>query len=143
MPGEMPGDEAHAPEDRRLHRVATAMLGLETLAVAGLAIFLVVEIITRTPSDTGSAVALTVLTCLIAVGLAVCTYGARLGRRWARAPGVTWQLLQLLGVALPMAASERWYLGWPLVAFTVVLMGLLVSGVTVTEEGGLTGGRAV
>jgi hypothetical protein len=46
---------------------------------------------------------------------------------------VTWQLLQA-GVAMPLSASERWYIGIPLLVASVVVLGLLLTNRVISPE---------
>jgi hypothetical protein len=48
------------------------------------------------------------------------------GRRWCRAPILTWQFIQA-GVGMPLSTSAYWYLGVPLLALTLAV-GVLVAG---------------
>ena len=112
--------------------VATALVVLEAVALIGLALFLVVELFVADAAEPGGAVGLAALTLVGALGLLLCARGVVAGRRWARAPTLTWQLLQL-SIAVPAATSDRWYLGVPAVLAALVVAGLMLSGRTLTE----------
>jgi hypothetical protein len=117
---------------RRLRLLVAALVAAEALVLVGLAVFLVVETVVSTAAEPGGAVALAALALLFGVGLGVCAYGLFRGLGWSRAPVVTWQLLQA-GVAMPLSASERWYIGIPLLAASVVVLGLSLTNRVITH----------
>ena len=112
--------------------VATALVVAEAVVLVGLALFLVVELFVAEAAEPGGAVGLAALTLVGGLGLLLCARGIHAGRRWSRAPTLTWQLLQL-SVAVPLAGSERWYLGIPAVLAALAVAGLMLSGRTLTE----------
>ncbi len=83
-----------------------ALILLEGLAVAGGAIYLVVEIFTAPTASVASAIALTVCAVIAAVGLIlVAVYTVR-GRPWIRSAAVCWQIIQaLVGVSILQAKA--------------------------------------
>ena len=112
-----------APTQRR---VTATLVSVEALVLLAAGIFLGVETVVATATQFGGAVALTVLTLAMGAALAVCARAVLHGRRWVKGPVLTWQLVQA-GLAMPLSASERWYLGVPLLALCVVV-GVLVAG---------------
>lgn len=110
----------------RLRVLVGVLVAVEALVLAGLAVFLVVETVVSTAAEPGGAVALAGLALVVGVGLGACAYGLVRGLGWTGAPVVTWQLLQA-GVAMPLSASERWYVGIPLLAVAVLVLGLLLT----------------
>ena len=118
---------------RRLRLLVAGLVAVEALALVGLAVFLVVETLVATATELSGALALAALASVLGVGLGACAYGLFRGRGWTRAPVVTWQLLQA-GVAMPLSASERWYVGIPLLAVSVLVLGLLLTNRVITPE---------
>jgi hypothetical protein len=128
-----PGVERDAA--RRLRLLVAVLVAVEALVLVGLAVFLVVETVASTATEPGGALALAGLALLLGVGLGACAYGLFRGLGWSRAPVVTWQLLQA-GVAMPLSASERWYVGIPLLGIAVAVLVLTLTNwvITVTED---------
>jgi hypothetical protein len=116
---------------RRLRLLVAALVAAEALVLVGLAVFLAVETVVSTATEPGGAVALAGLALLLGVGLGACAYGLFRGLGWSRSPVVTWQLLQA-GVAMPLSASERWYVGIPLLAIAVLVLGLSLTNRVIT-----------
>jgi hypothetical protein len=97
--------------------VLIAILGLETLAVALLSGWLVLELLTTRPDTPGGGIAIVILG-LIALGWAAATtLGAFRRRSWMRGSALTMQLV-LMAVAL--GAFQGQYaapdIGWALLA---------------------------
>ena len=114
------------PAAPRLRMVAGALVAVEALVLAGLAVFLVVETFVATAAEPGGAIALAGLSLLVGVGLGACAYGLVRGRGWTRAPVVTWQVLQA-GVALPLLRTDAWAVGIPLLVAALVVLALVLS----------------
>ena len=114
--------------------VVVAVL-LEAVLLVGVAVFIGVETLAGDPTDLVTAAVIGVLALLTGVFLAVCARGLWRGRRWARAPVVTWQLLMLLAV-LPTLGEERWPVAVGLLALCLVagVGPLLPSVVARTNE---------
>jgi hypothetical protein len=111
---------------RRLRVLVGVLVAVEALVLIGLAVFLVVETFVATTTELAGALALAGLALVVGAGLGVCAWGLVRGFGWTRAPVVTWQLLQA-GVAMPLSASQRWYVGIPLLALSVVILVLLLT----------------
>ena len=118
---------------RGLRLLVAVLVAVEALVLVGLAVFLVVETFVATATEPGGAIALAALALILGAGLGACAYGLFRGWGWTRAPVVTWQLLQA-GVAMPLSASERWYVGIPLLAVSVLVLGLLLTNRVITPE---------
>lgn len=63
---------------------------------------------------------------LAGAGLLWVARGLQHGRRWARAPALTWQIL-CLPVAYGLMQSGRWYIGVPLAVSCLLIMRGLFS----------------
>lgn len=102
------------------------LLGAQALALAGVGVLGAVELLRGAAADTAAGV----VTVLVALGagafLLTCARALWVGRRWARAPAVTWQLLQL-AVALPAARGDAPAVGIALVVVSLVVTGIVLS----------------
>lgn len=83
--------------------VAVVVVGLEALALCGVAVYSVVHAV-RESADPAFAVGLGAVAAMFAVALGWCTLALARHRRGARAPALTWQILQV--AAAFYAASE-------------------------------------
>lgn len=105
-----------------------AILAAEFLLVAGLVVVLVVELLVAEPQSYPSALALTVLTAIAAIWLAVIVIGALRGQAWIRGAAIVWQVLQFaVGVGALQGLYAQPAIGWPLVIVSVVAFLLLLS----------------
>jgi hypothetical protein len=108
--------------------VLTVIVALEAVLVAGLAVWLIVELLTQTPESYPSAVALTVLVVLGAVWVVVTVVGLLRRRGWARASALTIQILQLaVAVGCFQGLFARPDLGWALLLPAIVAAVLCLS----------------
>lgn len=104
------------------------ILALEAVLVAGLAIWLIFELLTQQPESYPSAIALTVLVVLAAVWVVATVVGIARRRGWARASALTIQILQLaVAVGCFQGLFARPDLGWALLVPAVVAGVLAVS----------------
>lgn len=115
----------------RLRWLVAVVVALEALTLVGLAVAFVVEAITGAAGGPAAGLALAGVFLVVGAGLGACGYGVGKGLRWSRGPTITWQLLQA-GVAMPLSASDRWYVGIPLLA-AAVFVGVLLMGGRVIE----------
>ena len=106
--------------------VAAVVAGAEALVLAGVAAYAVVVTLTGAGSLL-DVVPLVVLPLAIAAGLTLAARGLLRGRRWARAPIITWQLFQL--VLLQPALDRPALLPWA-VALVVVSVATVVAVLT-------------
>lgn len=89
-----------------------AILTLEFLLVAALAILSIVSIAQSSSTDAATGIALAVIIVLAAVWLAAMVVGLLRGHSWVRAAGIVWQVIQIavgvgilgsqLAIALPL-----------------------------------------
>lgn len=103
---------------------AVALAAAEALLLVVLAGYVVVS----TLSGTGSLVAvvpLFVLPVAVAVGLSFALRGLLRGRRWARAPIITWQLFQVVLLVPALGGALRPWALVALAASAVVVVSLL------------------
>jgi len=101
--GYRPGvSRSDAPARPRALLVVVAAVGVEAAAMIGVVVLYLVELVLGRAADARGAVATTVLAVFVGAGLVLAARGLLAGRRWARAPILTWQLVQVLAVALPL-----------------------------------------
>jgi len=86
---------------------AVAGVGLEALVLLGVGTLYLVELVRSGTTDVVFAGLTVALAVAAGVGLAVCARGLARHRRWARAPVVTWQLLQSAAVAPALGGPFR------------------------------------
>lgn len=103
-----------------------AAVGLEALVLVGVGVVYLVALVRSGTADPLFAALTLVLAVGLGVGLLACARGLLQGRRWARAPVITWQLLQSFALVRP-ALGEG--LATPLVAGAVVLLAAAVVAV--------------
>ena len=124
--------ESAAPEGRPgLHRpvlvvVLAVILAAEALALAGLTLWLVLELLTERPASYETALAILVLSAIAAVFLAFVTVHTLRMQPWIRAAALTWQLLQIvIAIAcfqgIVADATVGWYLLIPAVLAVLLL----------------------
>ncbi len=106
--------------------VAAGAVVLEVLALAGVVVLYAVELVGGAARDAVGASATAALAAALAVGLALCVRFLLAGRRWARAPLVTWQLFQIVLTA-PLARGPLWWVAAVFVALSLVAAVCLVS----------------
>ena len=115
-------DENRPPTGSKSSRPAAllvliAVLALETLAVAGVAGWLLVELLTTRADTVGGGIAIVVLGVIALVWAAATTLGAARRRSWMRGSALTMQLVQM---AVALGAFQGQYavpdVGWALLA---------------------------
>ncbi len=103
-----------------------ALLTIELVAVAVLAVVLLIDLAVLEPSSLATAVALVVVVLLATGWMAATVVGLLRGQAWVRASAIVWQVLQFaigLGALQGTFAQPAW--GWPIVAVSVVTFLLL------------------
>lgn len=112
-----------------LHLALAALVGAECALLIAATAYLVIELLVDTPASFASAIALTVLTALAAIWLAVVVVNILRGRAWTRGATIVWQVLQIAvavgcfqGLFDPVARPD---LGWALLAPAIVVLVLL------------------
>lgn len=106
--------------------VLSVVIFAECALLAAASIYLIVETLVATPASLASAVALTVLTVIAAIWLAVIGVGLLRGNAWTRGGIVTWQVLQ---VAVAIGCFQGYFarpdVGWLLLIPALLALGLL------------------
>jgi hypothetical protein len=107
--------------------VVSVLLVLEAAAVAALAVWLVVDLLTMQPSSFATAVALIVLVAIAAAWLTAIAIASLRRAPWARASAIVWQVLQLsIAVGAFQGLFARPDLGWALLVPAITVIGLLL-----------------
>jgi len=97
------------------------ILFLEAALVTGLAVWLLIDLLTLTPEYLTTAIAIFVLTVLAAIWVIVTAVGILRRRAWARASTVTIQILQIaVAVGCFQGLVARPDLGWALLIPAIV-----------------------
>ncbi|MFF2052735.1 hypothetical protein ACFVU2_14125 [Leifsonia sp. NPDC058194] len=97
------------------------ILFLEAALVTGLAVWLLIDLLTLTPQYLTTAIAIFVLTALAAVWVIITAAGILRRRAWARASTVTIQILQIaVAVGCFQGLVARPDVGWALLVPAVV-----------------------
>lgn len=143
--GENPGEmetEQSAPRSPALV-VLVVILALEALALAGSAVFFVVELTLEPSTSVGSAVALSVVVAIAAVWVFFIVRGLLRGQAWTRAATVVVQVLVIaVGIGSAQGPEPRPALAAALIVPAALALVLLftrsvVAATTVRDsEGG-------
>ncbi|GAA0427375.1 hypothetical protein [Leifsonia naganoensis] len=113
----MPGSTTRPPALLAL----AVILFLEAALVTGLAVWLLIDLLTLTPEYLTTAIAIFVLTALAAIWVIVTAVGILRKRAWARASTVTIQILQIaVAVGCFQGLVARPDLGWALLIPAIV-----------------------
>ncbi|MWV50542.1 hypothetical protein GRS96_14810 [Rathayibacter sp. VKM Ac-2803] len=117
--------------------VLIAVLALETVGVAAVAAWLLIELVTTTADTPGGGVAIVVLAVIALCWAAATTLGAVRRRSWMRGSALTMQLVQM---AVALGAFQGQYavpdVGWALLgpALVAVVAIFLPSVVAATRR---------
>ena len=110
-------------------RLCAALVGLQALGLAAVAVFYLVELLVATEDDVVRALVAIGLALAAAVGLALVARGLLGGRRWARSPALVTNLL-VVPVAIGLLQGGVWYAGVPLLLWSLAVLGLLFAPAT-------------
>jgi hypothetical protein len=110
-------------------RLCAALVGLQALGLAAVAVFYLVELVVATEDDPVRALVTVGLALAAAVGLALVARGLLHGRRWARSPALVTNLL-VVPVAIGLLQGGLWYVGAPLLLWALAVLGLLFAPAT-------------
>lgn len=111
-----------------------ALVGLEALGLAAVAVFYLVELAVADTGDVVRALVTVLLALAAAAGLALVARGLLRGRRWARSPALVTNLL-VLPVAVGLFQGGRWYVGAPLLLLALAVLVLLFLPTTTAALG--------
>jgi hypothetical protein len=131
-------DDSTRAHRRPITLVALAvLLAAETVLLAGIAVWLLVELLTTRPNSLAGGLAIFALAAIAAVWLAVTTVNTLRARSWVRGAAVTWQVLQFaIGIGFFQGADARPALAWALIVPAVigVVLALAPSVVAATAR---------
>jgi hypothetical protein len=122
------GDEnarGAAPRPRALLLLAT-LLAAEAALLWATAGWLILELITATPTSLASALAILVLVLIAAAWVSAIAINSLRRRGWIRGAAVTWQLVQIaVAVGSFQGLYARADLGWALLLPSLLVLTLL------------------
>jgi hypothetical protein len=119
-------DESPTPSRHPFVVGLSVILLAECALLAIATIYLVIEILVAVPDSFASAVALTALTALATIWLAIVAVNVLRGRSWTRGATVVWQVLQIaVAVGFFQGLFARPDLGWLLLLPALAAIGLL------------------
>ncbi len=119
-------DDSRTPARHPLVVMLATILFAECAVLAIATGYLVVEMLVAVPDSLASAVALTVLTAIAAIWLAVIAVNVLRGRAWTRGATVVWQVLQsAVAVGFFQGMFARPGVGWLLLLPALVALGLV------------------
>ncbi|WP_382307372.1 hypothetical protein [Herbiconiux sp. UC225_62] len=121
-----PSGRPELPKRPALLVLLAVIVGAEALVMAGVVLWLLVELMTAQPTSFETAVAILVLAAIAAIFLGFVAVHTLRARPWTRAATLTWQLLQVviaIGCFQGMVATPTigWYLLVPAVLAVVLL----------------------
>ncbi|GAA1226677.1 hypothetical protein [Rhodoglobus aureus] len=129
------------PSRSHLNLVVLAfVIFLESALLFGALAYLIFELGSETPQSYPSAIALTVLTALAAIWVAVIGIGVLRGQAWIRGAAVVWQVLQIsVAIGSFQGIFARPDIGWllllPAIAVLILLFTKPVLEATTRREG--------
>ena len=119
-----------APAQRSWRRLAAGLVLVEALAALGGAAVYLAELLTANATVTRNVVMLVLILAGLGIGLLLVSRGLLAGRRWARSPAVTWQIL-LIAVAWYVVSAGRVLAGGVVAVVAVVTAFAAVRGTPV------------
>jgi hypothetical protein len=107
--------------------IVSVVLVLEALAVIGVAVWLIVDLIALQPSSYATAIALIVLVVIGAIWIGATAVASFARAPWSRAAAIVWQVLQLsIAVGAFQGLFARPDVGWALLVPAITVIGLLL-----------------
>ena len=111
-----------APSSRGPRRLAALLTGLQALALAGFAVYYVVELVLGEGSDATRVLMSALLILVAAVGLGVLARGWLGDASWPRTPTLVWNAI-LLPVGISLIQGNRAVIGWVVIVVAIVAIG--------------------
>lgn len=122
----MRNDTSAARRRSPLLSILAVLLWAEAALLAGIAVWLLVEVLTTRASSFGGGLAILVLAVIAAVWLSITAFNTLRARSWVRGAAVTWQVLQIaVAIGLLQGADARPGIAWALLVPAVV--GILLA----------------
>jgi hypothetical protein len=120
------GNSAETVRRPRALLLLATLLGAEAALLWAAAVWLILELLTATPTSLASAVAILVLVIVTAAWVTVIAVNSLRRRSWIRGAAVTWQLVQIaVAVGCFQGLYARPDLGWALLVPSLVVLALL------------------
>jgi hypothetical protein len=110
------------PSSRGPRRLAAALTGVQALALAGFAVYYVVELVLGEGSDATRVLMSALLILVAAVGLGVLARGWLGVAAWPRTPTIVWNVI-LLPVGISLIQGDRVLIGWVVIAVALLVVG--------------------
>ena len=109
------------PSSRGPRRLAAALTGVQAVALAGFAVYYVVELVLGEGSDATRVLMSALLIFVAAVGLGVLARGWLGVAAWPRTPTIVWNVI-LLPVGISLIQGDRVLIGWVVIAVALVVV---------------------
>jgi hypothetical protein len=110
------------PSFRGPRRLAALLTGVQALALAGFAVYYVVELVLGEGSDAIRVLMSALLILVAAAGLGALARGWLGVAGWPRTPTIVWNAL-LVPVGISLIQGNRVLIGWLLVVVAIVAIG--------------------
>ncbi|TFC49814.1 hypothetical protein E3T26_08530 [Cryobacterium sp. TMT1-21] len=111
-----------------------ALLWAEAALLWVAVVWLILELLTATPTSLASAIAILVLVVVAAAWVSAVAVNSLRRRSWIRGAAVTWQLVQIaVAVGCFQGLYARPDLGWALLLPSIVVLGLLFTPRVIAE----------
>ena len=110
------------PSSRGPRRLAALLTGVQALALAGFAVYYVVELVLGAGSDAIRVLMSALLILVGATGLGVLARGWLGVSAWPRTPTIVWNAL-LVPVGISLIQGNRVLIGWIVVVVAIVTIG--------------------
>ncbi|HEU5222671.1 MAG TPA: hypothetical protein VFU07_03210 [Candidatus Lumbricidophila sp.] len=112
---------------RRLRWVLIGLLAAESVALVGVVGWLLLELVTQTPSSYATALALLIMVVIAAVFLVAVTVSVLRRQAWAPSGAIVWQVLQIsVAIGAFQGLFARPDIGWLLLIPALAIIGLLI-----------------
>ncbi|WP_241975022.1 MULTISPECIES: hypothetical protein [Cryobacterium] len=129
-----------APFRPRALLILAALLWAEAALLWTAVVWLVLELITATPTSLASALAILVLVLIAAAWVTAIAINSLRRRTWIRGAAVTWQLVQIaVAVGCFQGLYARVDLGWALLLPSLAVLALLFMPRVIAATTSLTG----
>ncbi|KQV05983.1 hypothetical protein [Leifsonia sp. Root112D2] len=108
--------------------ILAGLLWAEAALLTGIAVWLLIELLTTRASSFAGGLAILVLAVIAAVWLSITAFNTLRARSWVRAAAVTWQVLQIaVAIGLFQGADARPGVAWALLVPALAGIALAVS----------------
>lgn len=102
-----------------------ALVGIEAVAMVGVAIMLVYDVLTQPALSVATSIALVVLAVIAALFLGAIFVGIGKGQTWTRGATIVWQVLQTAAAVVILQGDMAQVIGWALAIVSLVVLVLV------------------